>query len=196
MFGDVDLGQSSFSAKLPQHSTKLLVLLRVDGFLHPASAPCTSLYPNLGYFGTKHLAPGGVNESQQSVMCVMAPMTRLLAAALLVASVLNPAVASAYPVCGAHSSPAECAASNSPTPDEQTFLSHVAPAFPGIPAMTLVREARATCDMLAGGEVTHDVVRFLAGKLGTSMGSAGQFMDAAMVADCPNLHVGADGVAR
>jgi hypothetical protein len=127
---------------------------------------------------------------------VMASTTRQLTAALLAAFVLNPAVASAYPVCGAHSDPAECAAANGQSPAERTFVSHISSAYPSTPPQTLVLQARATCDMLKGGETTHNVVTFLARRLSTSMAAAGQFLDGAMEADCPNLHAGADGVAR
>jgi hypothetical protein len=44
-----NLSQSSFTAEHAQQGTELLVLLRPDGLVHPASAPCTYGYPNLGY---------------------------------------------------------------------------------------------------------------------------------------------------
>lgn len=39
--GDVDLGESSVPAQLPQQRAQLLVLRGIDGLFHPASAPCT-----------------------------------------------------------------------------------------------------------------------------------------------------------
>jgi hypothetical protein len=49
--------------------------------------------------------------------------------------------------------------------------------------------------MLRDGVVVDYVVRDLAEHLGTTMMAADQMMDA-IAADCPNLHGGADRVAR
>jgi Protein of unknown function (DUF732) len=116
--------------------------------------------------------------------------------AAVFASLLAPSPASADPSCGVHTGPLDCGFNGSvPTPAEQQMVSHVSATFP-LPSSTLVTYARGTCAELRGGAVTRYVVKDLADHLGTSMEAAGQFMDAAMVADCPNLHVGSDGVAR
>lgn len=54
-FGHLHLGKASFPAQLTQQRTQLLVLLRVDGFLHAASAPCRIKYPNSGYLKDRRL---------------------------------------------------------------------------------------------------------------------------------------------
>ncbi len=83
-----------------------------------------------------------------------------------------------------------------PAAAEADFTRKVGPHFPNVDGMTLVQYARGTCQMLRGGVVTRVVVQDLAEHLGTTMQAADQVMDAARVADCPNLHVGADGMAR
>ena len=68
--------------------------------------------------------------------------------------------------------------------------------FPNVSGAQMVQYARGTCVMLRGGVVTRYVVQDLANHLGTTKQAADQVMDVAMQADCPNLHVGVDGVAR
>jgi hypothetical protein len=209
VFGDVDLGESSFSAQIPQQRTKLLVLLRVDGFLHRASAPCTSVYPNLGYFEPSTRRRGTKLERSEQVWQLQRPlqvadhierqlMIRTLTVLVVAAFVvLGAPSASADPSCGVHTGPLDCGFNGStPTPAEQSLATRYGPVFPGTPAPTMVMYARGACAELRGGSVTRYVVKDLADHLGTSMEAAGQFMDGAMEADCSNLHVGADGVAR
>jgi hypothetical protein len=50
--------------------------------------------------------------------------------------------------------------------------------------------------MLHSGLTTTSVVTDLAHHLDTTMDMADQVMDGAMEVDCPNLRVGADGIAR
>jgi hypothetical protein len=118
----------------------------------------------------------------------------LVAAAFVI---LAPPSASADPSCCVHTGPLDCGFNGSaPTPAEQSLATRYGPVFPGTSAPTMVTYARGACAELRGGSVTRYVVKDLADHLGTSMEAAGQFMDAAMEADCPNLRVGADGVAR
>lgn len=122
-------------------------------------------------------------------------------ATLSMASVLWAGVASADPVpaneCGAHTEALDCITDSSPpTPAEQSFLNSVGPHFPNVPSAWLVQYGRGSCVMLRGGVSTGLVASLLADRLGVSKQAAGQVMDAAMAADCPNLTVGADGVAR
>ena len=120
-----------------------------------------------------------------------------IAFAVASATLLVPPPASADPSCGVHTGPLDCGFNGSaPTPSEQSVASRYGPVFPGTSAPTMVMYARGACAELRGGSVTRYVVKDLADHLGTSMEAAGQFMDAAMAADCPNLRVGADGVAR
>jgi hypothetical protein len=122
-------------------------------------------------------------------------------AILVATALLSVGTASADPVpanqCGAHTAALDCVRDPSPpTPAEQYLLSTVGPHFRGIPQATLVQYARGTCSMLHAGTVTRYVAQDLASRLGTSTEGGGQVMDAAMAADCPNLRVGTDGVAR
>jgi Protein of unknown function (DUF732) len=99
--------------------------------------------------------------------------------------------------CGAHTDSLDCVRDASPpSPAEQQFLNTVGPHFPNVSSSQLVQFARGTCAMLRGGATTSFVVTDLASHMGTAKEAAGQVLDAAMGADCPNLHVGADGVAR
>ena len=50
--------------------------------------------------------------------------------------------------------------------------------------------------MLRSGTKTGVVMSLLANRFGTSKQGVDQMMDAAMVAECPNLTVGTDGAAR
>lgn len=122
-------------------------------------------------------------------------------ATLSMASVVWAGVASADPVpanqCGAHTEALDCITDTSPpTPAEQSFVNSVGPRFSNVPSAWLVQYARGTCVMLRGGVSTGLVASLLANRIGTSKQGAGQVMDAAMTADCPNLTVGTDGVAR
>lgn len=124
-----------------------------------------------------------------------------LCATLLTAGLLGSGVAFADPVpaneCGAHTEALDCITDTSPaTQAEQSFLNSVGPHFPNVPSSWLVQYARGTCGMLRGGASTGVVVSLLANRIGTSKQAADQVMDAAMAADCPNLTVGTDGVAR
>ncbi len=109
-------------------------------------------------------------------------------------------VASADPVpaneCGAHTEALDCMTDTSPpTPAEQSFLNSVGPHF-NVPSAWLLQYARGTCVMLHRGVSAGVVAGLLADRIGASKQSAGQVMDGAMQADCPNLTVGTDGVAR
>jgi hypothetical protein len=125
----------------------------------------------------------------------------LLLATFVAVGLLAHPSASADPVpaneCGAHTDALDCTRDPSPpTPAEQNFLNMVGPRFPSVPSSQLVEYARGTCLMLRGGVTTSYVVTDLASHMGISKPAAGQVLDAAMEADCSNLHVGADGVAR
>jgi len=142
-------------------------------------------------FGRQQLAPQRADLIWPYATC----------ATLLLAGLLGAGAASADPVpaneCGAHTEALDCIRDPSPpTPAEQSFLNTAGPHFPNVSGANIVQYARGTCDMLRGGAVTRYVVSALAARLGTTMQGAGQVMDGAMVADCPNLHVGPDGVAR
>lgn len=124
-----------------------------------------------------------------------------LLATFLAIGLLGDAAVWADPVpaneCGAHTDSLDCVRDPSPpTPAEQYFLSTVGRQFPNVPSGQMVQYARGTCVMLRGGVVTRYVVKDLADHLGITMQAADQVLDGAMEADCPNLHVGADGVAR
>jgi hypothetical protein len=121
--------------------------------------------------------------------------------ATLLAASLGPGLASADPVpanqCGAHTEALDCITDPSPpTLAEQNFINSVGPHFSNVPSAWLLQYARGTCVMLRGGVSTGLVASLLANRIGTSKQAAGQVMDAAMAADCPNLTVGPDGVAR
>lgn len=150
---------------------------------------------------------GQVNSSSslsggQRVVGLADVIRRYIACATLsMASVFWAGVASADPVpanqCGGHTEALDCLADTSPpTPAEQGFLNSVGPHFSNVPSAWLVQYARGTCVMLRGGVSTGLVASLLADRIGTSKQAAGQVMDAAMTADCPNLTVGPDGVAR
>jgi len=128
-------------------------------------------------------------------------VTGPVCASLLTIGVLGAGVGSAYRAsaapgyCGGD--PLDCYENPAPpTPAEAFFVQSTSRDLPNATAEQLLRYARATCVMLHSGLTTTSVVTDLAHHLGTSMGMADQVMDAAMVADCPNLTVGADGVAR
>lgn len=121
--------------------------------------------------------------------------------AISAAGLLGAGIASADPVpaneCGAHTDALDCIRDTSPpNPAEQTFLSTVGPHFPNVSNADMLQYARGVCVMLRGGSVTWYVVKDLGEHLGTTKQAAGQVMDGAMQADCPNLKVGPDGVAR
>lgn len=125
----------------------------------------------------------------------------LFSAMLLAAVSQGTGAASADPVpaneCGAHTEALDCMTDTSPpTGTEQSFVNSVGPHFPNVPSAWLVQYARGTCGMLRGGASTGLVVSLLANRIGASKQAADQVMDAAMAADCPNLTVGTDGVAR
>jgi hypothetical protein len=124
-----------------------------------------------------------------------------LAAAPVAATLFGAGTASADPVpanqCGAHTEALDCMTDTSPpTPAEQSFVNSVGPHFPNVPSAWMVQYARGTCAMLRYGTSAGLVVSLLANRMGTSKQAADQVMDAAMAADCPNLTVGTDGVAR
>jgi hypothetical protein len=128
-------------------------------------------------------------------------VTALFGTALVIAGVLGAGVGLAYPApaapgyCGGD--PLDCYENSAPpTPAEQFFVKSTNRYLPNATAEQLLRYARATCVMLHSGLTTTSVVTDLAHHLGTSMDMADQVMDGAMVADCPNLTIGADGVAR
>ena len=125
----------------------------------------------------------------------------LFCAALGTAGMLGVAIGLADPApaapgyCGGD--PLDCYENSAPpTSAEQSFVTSTGRDLLGATAGQLLRYARATCVMLHSGLTTTSVVTDLAHHLGTSMDMADQVMDAAMEADCPNLTVGADGVAR
>lgn len=126
---------------------------------------------------------------------------RAFSAPAIAVMLVGAGVASADPVpaneCGAHTEALDCITDTSPpTAAEQNFLHLVGPHFPNIPSAWLVQYARGTCGVLRGGATTGVVVSLLANRIGSSKEAADQVMDAAMAADCPNLTVGPDGVAR
>jgi hypothetical protein len=98
--------------------------------------------------------------------------------------------------CGAHTDALDCRSDTSPpTAAEQHFIQISRGHYPGSDA-EIVQVLRGTCVMLTGGDTTGFVVSDIAQHLGISKENADQLMDGAMEADCPNLTVGADGVAR
>jgi hypothetical protein len=120
-----------------------------------------------------------------------------VATAVAFATLLLSPVVSADPSCGVHTSALDCGSNGfASTPAEQHFVDLIGPHFPGTSATTLVQYARAACVELRADDATRYVAKDLAAHLGTSTEGGGQVMDAAMQADCPNLTVGADGVAR
>ena len=121
--------------------------------------------------------------------------------ALLAAAVLEAGSVSADPVpadqCGAHTDALDCIRDTSPiTPTEAHYAMQVGREYPSVNGMTVLNYFRATCVMLRDGVTSKAVVTDLAQHLGTTMQAADQVLDEAMEADCPNLHIGADGVAR
>ncbi len=128
-------------------------------------------------------------------------VTGTLCASVLALVVLGVGVGSAYRAsaapgyCGGD--PLDCYENPAPpTPAEAFFVQSTRRDLPNATAGQLLRYARATCVMLHSGLTTTVVVPDLAHHLGTSLDMADQVMDGAMEADCPNLRVGADGVAR
>lgn len=121
--------------------------------------------------------------------------------ALLAAALVGVGGASADPVpadqCGAHTDALDCIRDTSPiTPAEAHYAPQVGREYPNVNGMTILNYLRATCMMLRDGVTSGYVVKDLAQHLGTTMQAADQVLDQAMEADCPNLHIGADGVAR
>lgn len=129
--------------------------------------------------------------------------TGAFCAALLALGLLGAGVCSADPYtpgtpgyCGAHTDALDCWVNTSPpTPAEQNFLAASRGHYPVNDAQ-MVQLLRATCVMLRGGDTTGYVVTDLAQHIGIDKDNADQVMDGAMETDCPNLTVGADGVAR
>jgi hypothetical protein len=122
-------------------------------------------------------------------------------AILVATALLSVGTASADPVpanqCGAHTDALDCIRDTSPiTPAEAQYAGQVGRAYPSVNGMTILNYFRATCGMLREGVTSKAVVVDLAQHLGTTMQAADQVLDEAMEADCPNLHVGVDGVAR
>jgi hypothetical protein len=109
----------------------------------------------------------------------------------------DPSIPGTPGYCGAHTGALDCYADTSPpTPAEMYFVKTTGPQFAKLTTAQLVQYARGTCVELRGGDVTSFVVKDLATHIGSDMEAAGQVMDGAMAADCPNLTVGPDGVAR
>ena len=122
-------------------------------------------------------------------------------ATLLGTPAVGSGIASADPIpasqCGAHTEALDCMTDPSPpTQAEQSFLNSVGPHFPNVPSAWLLQYARGTCVMLHRGVSAGVVAGLLADRISASKQIAGQVMDGAMQADCPNLTVGTDGVAR
>lgn len=84
--GDIHLGKSSLFAQLPQYGTQLLVLRRVERLLHPESAPCRRIYPNLGYLELliDGGSPGPMTQKRALVASRAAIGAGLLAAAVAI----------------------------------------------------------------------------------------------------------------
>jgi hypothetical protein len=130
--------------------------------------------------------------------------TGTFCAARLALGLLGAGVCSADPYtpgtpgyCGAHTDALDCYLDTSPpSPAEQYFVKTTGPHFPNVTSAQMVQYARQSCKMLRQGTVTGYVVKDLADHMGTTMEWADQVMDGGMAADCPNLTVGADGVAR
>ena len=123
------------------------------------------------------------------------------AAALAAAGLLSAPVALAAPYfpgipdtpayCGTDSMELQCGADTSPpTRAELNFAQELSTHFPGVPTAQWVQYARASCWVLATGASPGYVVKGLAQHLGTNMQKADQVMDAAMEADCPEIHIG------
>lgn len=120
---------------------------------------------------------------------------------LLATALIGVGGASADPVpanqCGAHTDALDCIRGTSPVSGaEARTLVLLDRQYPNVNGMTMLNYLRGSCLMLHDSVVVDYVVKDLAEHLGTSMMAADQVMDAAMAADCPNLHVRADGVAR
>ncbi len=131
----------------------------------------------------------------ESVVIARFPVTLMTAGMLSLGVGLSGPAQATPGYCGGD--PLDCYQNSAPpTTAEQSFVRSAGRDLPGATAGQLLRYVRATCVMLHSGLTTTAVVTDLAHHLGTSMDMADQVMDGAMEADCPNLTVGADGVAR
>ncbi|ORV49992.1 hypothetical protein AWC02_05285 [Mycolicibacter engbaekii] len=102
--------------------------------------------------------------------------------------------------CGARQDPLDCVPYVGPTPPppnraEAAYLNNVRGHYPGDDA-TLLKIGRGTCIMLRGGTSTDYVVHDVAAHMKITAAAADQVVDAAIANICPELTVGADGVAR
>jgi hypothetical protein len=120
----------------------------------------------------------------------------VLAAVILCLATSFADPASAAPgYCGGD--PLDCYQNSAaPTAAEQALVVAIARDLPNASPGQLLRYTRATCVMLHSGLTTTAVVTDLSRHLATTMDMADQVMDGAVQTDCPNLKVGADGVAR
>lgn len=144
------------------------------------------------YFKTNGYSPPLLQRSTACWVDWTAHIVRVLnalAALLMIgglgipAAVADPAIPSA-PACD----PMDCL--NNPAPPnggEQNYL-NLTRVYGGSDTQRL-QIGRAACAMLAGGTNPGNVVRDIAGHLGTSNQNADQVMDEAMEDICPGLHL-------
>lgn len=134
-------------------------------------------------------------------------MARFAATCLaLTSGLLSTGIVSADPgpmdpgYCGAHQDPLDCVPYDGPTPPppnraEASYLDLVRDHYSANDT-TLLRIGRGTCNMFRGGTSSTYVVGEISNHLQTPQAHAGQLLNVALAYICPDLTVGADGVAR